>query len=241
MPPPPWTARRLWTGAVWATTLVHAATAAATYDVGDSITSDVLGTTFIAAFADGSQLEGELASDAVRLGSWSAGDATIGLGYAYVGTWHHSGILGLGVQGHSTLASLCPAAADRKFAIALRHDGGALYLGAAASNPTALGTAPPIFALPIATAMNDYSVRVSDISLGGQPLLPAASSTICHVDSGASTLTLPKSAFQLFAAAVTPLTTNPPSLFVNISGVGRFEIPLGEWDLGSAGGVAVSR
>ena len=202
-----------------------------------SSTSQIEDEDFRIAFRDGSKLSGDFAHDTVQLQEWRADGVRFGLSYdgEQVGTWHHSGILGLGVQTHSTLSSLLPSPSGRKFAIAMTKTGGALYLGAASS----LGT--PVFSEPVPTEFNDYAVVVGGLRLGPQSLLPAGDGTVCHVDSGASTLIFPKAAFGLFEALVAPLSSPPPSLFVNITGVGEFEIPLLQWDLASSGaGIAVT-
>ena len=65
----------------------------------ESQSSEVDSRTFEANFADGSALGGVLGRDVVTLaGISSAADFGLGDTTAAAGTWHHSGILGLGVQ-----------------------------------------------------------------------------------------------------------------------------------------------
>lgn len=172
-----------------------------------SDTSSVESQSFATAFADGSALTGSLGSDVVALAGVSA-PAEFGLGdaSAAAGTWHQSGILGLGVQTGGAgvpplLESLLPTA-DRKFVVALEAGGGTLWLGQDVAAMPALPALERTYS-SVATQYNDFAVPVDSIRFGVDDLpLGAAGPVTAHVDTGASALILPAVAFARFEELV---------------------------------------
>jgi hypothetical protein len=224
-----------------------------TFEPDASSSVDVTASTFATEFADGSALSGTLASDAVQIGSVSSGSdrgAEFGLGdaSAATGRWHHSGILGLGVQSSgvgipSLLEAMLPRADERRFAVALDTGGGRLWVGPGASDPAALGvtTSELVLQPGVDTEYHDYAVAVQSIAVGGDGLTLSTSGAphpACRVDTGASALILPAVAFEQFEALLHAHTGALPSITVTIGGE-ALEIPAAQWNLPGVG-VAVT-
>lgn len=223
------------------------------FEPAESSSVDVTSSTFETEFNDGSALTGTLASDTVRIGLLnSVKSAAFGLGDANVavGRWHHSGILGLGVQSTGAgipplLESMLPRADDRRFAVALDLDGGGLWMGSAASNSVALGVTneEPVLQPGVPTEYNDYMVEVHSIALGAEDLPLRASGAGAGaypalVDTGASAIVLPKVAFDRFQSALSTHADPLPAITVAIGGR-TYAIPAEQFNLPDIG-VAVT-
>lgn len=216
------------------------------FEPGDSSSVDVSSSRFSTEYNDDSALAGTLASDIVGIGSLQSADrANFGLGDAdaAIGRWHHSGILGLGVQSSgvgipSLLESLLPRADQRRFAVALDLDGGRFWMGASATAATlGVSSAAPALQPGLQTDYNDYMVGVQSIALGEDALPLGTTGGEAYpalVDTGASAVILPRAAFEQFQNLLTAHTDSLPAITITIGGE-AFAVPAEQWNLPEIG------